>query len=110
MSKQTKQEIYTQLKNQGFPHRACIGIMANISVNTEGTFDYKHRDKKGYLSGGLFQFNEGLKKTYYDFYKYYRVADCNHSQISFMAGTIQGPETFAIGVENAKNIKETLLD
>lgn len=49
--KKVKQEIYTHLKSQGFNHKACIAIMANISVSTEGTYDCKHQDKNGVASG-----------------------------------------------------------
>lgn len=90
MSKQAKQELYTLLREQGFTSKACIAILANISVSTNGTFDAKYIAKNG-TSSGLFQLDGELKKSYYDFTKYYHVVNCAHTQISFMAGTINGP-------------------
>lgn len=74
--------------------------MANIAVDTNGTFNAKHQDKFG-VASGLFHWEGDLKKLYWEFCKYYHLVNCEHTQISFMVGTIKGPETGLIGPANA---------
>jgi hypothetical protein len=62
--------------------------MANISVETDGTFDHTTKQKggKGY---GLFQF-DFLQKYYDNYLKNNKLVDSAESQIKFMDSTIKG--------------------
>lgn len=79
--------------------------MANIDVQTGGTFDYttKQRGGKGY---GLFQF-DFLNKYYNQYLNENGIKDSAQSQIQFMDSTIRGKNKYIIGQGNAKKINET---
>lgn len=80
--------------------------MANIMVATENTFNPVHQDKFG-VASGLFHWEGELKKSYWEWQKYYHVANVESSQISYMVGVIFGPEMgVGIGKDNANALKE----
>lgn len=79
--------------------------MANILVETGGTFDYTTKQKGG-NGYGLFQF-DFLKPYYNKYIKDHKLEDSAKSQIQFMHSTIRGENIDIIGSGNAKQINHT---
>jgi len=96
----------TLLKEKGYTSTAIAGIMANIDVETGGTFNFqeKQRGGKGY---GVFQF-DFLNPYYQKYLEKSEKKDSLESQIDFMHETVYGNEQDIIGRDNAKKLREGL--
>jgi len=96
----------TLLKEKGYTSTAIAGIMANIDVETGGTFSFqeKQRGGKGY---GVFQF-DFLNPYYQKYLEKSEKKDSLESQIDFMHETVYGNEQDIIGKGNAKKLREGL--
>ena len=96
----------TLLKEKGYTSTAIAGIMANIDVETGGTFNFqeKQRGGKGY---GVFQF-DFLNPYYQKYLEKSEKKDSLESQIDFMHETVYGNEQDIIGKGNAKKLREGL--
>ena len=96
----------TLLKEKGYTPTAIAGIMANIDVETGGTFNFqeKQRGGKGY---GVFQF-DFLNPYYQKYLEKSEKKDSLESQIDFMHETVYGNEQDIIGRDNAKKLREGL--
>jgi len=96
----------TLLKEKGYTPTAIAGIMANIDVETGGTFNFqeKQRGGKGY---GVFQF-DFLNPYYQKYLEKSEKKDSLESQIDFMHETVYGNEQNIIGAGNAKKLREGL--
>ena len=96
----------TLLKEKGYTPTAIAGIMANIDVETGGTFSFqeKQRGGKGY---GVFQF-DFLNPYYQKYLEKSEKKDSLESQIDFMHETVYGNEQNIIGAGNAKKLREGL--
>ena len=58
-------DILNYLKEKGYSDKAAAGILANIELETGGSFDYQQKEKGG-DAYGLFQFD--FMKPYYEDY------------------------------------------
>lgn len=96
------EEVLTILKKY-FPERAIPGILANIDVETDGTFDFTKQQNKGGPGYGLFQFDD-QKEAYFEWLEASARRDTPESQIKFVADAIYNDEY------NAEGLLTTALD
>ncbi len=83
------------LLSQYLPENAITGVLANIDVETGGSFDYTQKQKNG-PGYGLFQFD--YQKPYY--FKYLEkegLNDSAESQVMFMADAVYNNKSDAEG-------------
>jgi len=97
-SSSSKQQIIDYLKDKGYSNEAIAGIVANIEVETGGTFDYKQKEKGKGIGEGLFQFGVAMQDSYKDYLKNKKQKDSIESQIDFMDEVVKG--TWAPGLSN----------
>lgn len=109
----SKQTVYNKLQDLGYSKEAIAGIMANIDVETGGTFDPEQKQKLsngGIGRGrGLFQLEVGnaLYNGYADFLAKNNKTNSAESQLEFMHETIYGDYQDTIGRGHAKKLRET---
>ena len=101
-----KLQVFKELKARGLPYTAIAGLMGNIDVETGGTFDFQEKQGKddkgpGY---GLFQFEGGHKKAYYNYLKNNKLEDSEASQIDYVLNNINKGEGYDIGGKNRKRL------
>lgn len=82
--------------------------MANIHVETGGTYDYQTKQVKG-NGYGLFQF-DFLKKYYLAYIKKEKLTDSAGNQIKFVYETIYGSQKSLIGAGIANKFGTFLKD
>ena len=92
-------DILNYLKEKGYNDKAAAGILANIELETGGTFDYQQKEKKG-DAYGLFQF-DFMKPYYEDYLLREGKDDSMESQIDFMDDVVKGNEEMLGGKERA---------
>lgn len=80
-----------------FPERAIPGILANIDVETDGTFDFTKQQNKGGPGYGLFQFDD-QKEAYFEWLEASARRDTPESQIKFVADAIYNDDYNAKGM------------
>jgi len=87
-----------------FPENAVPAIMGNIHVETDGSFDYKQKQKRG--SGyGLFQF-DAQDKPYKEWLKQNKEKDSAESQIKFVHDAIYSSKpAYDIGHGHRKQLR-----
>lgn len=102
-----KQEVFNILKQKGLPSNAIAGIMANIDVETGGSFDYLQKQIKG-PGRGLFQLDPTgpLPRAYAKWREENDVADSAEAQIEFMLDTIYGGNQEVIGYGHAEKLRK----
>lgn len=99
-----KRLVKEYLEAKNFPENAIPAIMANIEVETGGTFDYKQKQKGG-KAVGLFQFDPQGGK-YQDYKKYLgKSKDNMFQQIDYFWDTVYGDRQHVIGSGNAKLLR-----
>lgn len=109
----SKEAVYNKLEELGYSKNAIAGIMANIEVETGGTFDPEQKQKLsngGVGKGrGLFQIEVGnpLYSGYQDFLKKNKKENSAESQVEFMHETIYGDYQDIIGRGHAKQLRDT---
>ena len=94
-SSSSKQQVIDYLIDKGYSKEATAGIVANIEVETGGSFDYKQKElnakgkpkKDG--AEGLFQF-DFMKPHYETWRKNNKKKDSIESQIDFMDEVVKG--------------------
>lgn len=101
-----EQEVASLLRAKGYNDAAIAGIMANIDVETGGSFDYGQKQYKG-NGYGLFQF-DFLKPYYEEYLKDEKKKDSAEAQIDFMHETIYGKKKDLIGAGTAKQLQKAL--
>ena len=74
------------LLSQYFPESAITGILANIDVETGGSFDFTQQQGKG-PGYGLFQFDD-QKEAYFEWLEGTAGRDSAESQIKFVSDAI----------------------
>ena len=108
----SKASVYNKLEELGYNKNAIAGIMANIDVETGGTFDPMQQQQ---LSGGgigrgrgLFQIEVGnpLYNAYADFLKNNEKENTADSQVEFMHETVYGKYQGVIGEGHAKQLRK----
>lgn len=98
-------EVTKALKKQGFSNNAVAGILANIEVETGGSYDFKQKQVKG-PGRGLFQLDpSGPLPKAYKAWKGER-EDSIEAQVEFMHDTIYGDNKNVIGAENARKLRD----
>ena len=85
-------EALDALKSSSFPPRSYPALMANMDVETGGTYDYQQKQSKG-NGYGLFQF-DAQKKPYFDFLNDRGLQDSAQSQVQFAYDSIYSPKPF----------------
>ena len=109
----SKETVYNKLEDLGYSKDAIAGIMANIDVETGGSFD---PEQKQQLNGGgigkgrgLFQLEVGnpLYTAYGDFLEKNKKENSAEAQIEFMHETIYGDYQDIIGRGHAKQLRNT---
>jgi len=93
-------DILNYLKEKGYSDKAAAGILANIELETGGTFDYQQKEKKG-DAYGLFQYSNEMKDSYNEWKKSNDRTDSMESQIDFMDDVVKGNEEMLGGKERA---------
>ena len=83
------------LLSQYLPERAITGVLANIDVETGGTFDYRQKQKNG-PGYGLFQFDY-QKPYYFEYLQKEGLNDSAESQVMFMADAVYNNKSDAKG-------------
>jgi len=83
-------DIINYLKEKGYSDKAAAGILANIELETGGTFDYQQKEKEG-NAYGLFQF-DFMKPYYEDYLLREGKDDSMESQIDYMDDVVKGNE------------------
>ena len=84
------QNIIQNLREKGYKDKTIAGIVANIELETGGTFDYKEKEVgkgKGY---GLFQYSNKMKESYEDYKKDRDKKDSMETQLDFMDEVVKG--------------------
>lgn len=103
MTDQKKQQLIAHMQKLGFPENAIPAIMANIEVETGGSFDYRQKQKGG-RGYGLLQF-DFMKPYYKSYLKEKKAKDNDYNQLSFMYDTIYGPKQNVIGAKTAEKLR-----
>lgn len=97
-------KVTKALEKQGFSKNAVAGILANIEVETGGSYDFKQKQVNG-PGRGLFQLDPSgpLPKAY----KTWRGKreDSIEAQVEFMHDTIYGSNKDVIGAGNARKLR-----
>ena len=93
-------DILNYLNEKGYSDKAAAGILANIELETGGTFDYQQKEKKG-DAYGLFQYSNEMKDSYNEWKKSNDRTDSMESQIDFMDDVVKGNEEMLGGKERA---------
>jgi hypothetical protein len=110
-----QQEIINILKDKGYSNNAIAGILANIELETGGTFNYEQQEDGG-PGYGLFQFDPGGMMPYYNKYlEENDLTDSMQSQIDFMDNVAKGQITYfdgerdapILGGQNVKRLQES---
>jgi len=98
------------LKGAGFSDRTLPSILANIDVETGGTFDWQQKQNKGGNGYGLFQF-DSQKDKYFDWLSKTSKKDSALSQSQFVYGLIYDKEPFHdIGYGHRKELRKSFKD
>ena len=100
----SKTEVIEYLKEKGYSDEAVAGIVANIEVETGGSFDYKQQEKGKGKGEGLFQYSGTMKNSYKDYLKNNKKKDSMESQIDFMDEVVKGTWSPGLG-----NMDKTIL-
>jgi len=109
----SKETVYNKLKELGYSKEATAGIMANIEVETGGTFDAHQKQDVGKgkvgKGKGLFQMEVGnaLTTAYADFLTDNKKTDGAEAQIEFMHETVYGAYKSVIGEGHAKKLRQS---
>ena len=109
----SKETVYNKLKELGYSKEATAGIMANIEVETGGTFDAQQKQALGKgkvgKGRGLFQLEVGnaLTAAYTDFLTKNKKTDDAEAQIEFMHETVYGDYKSVIGEGHAKKLRQS---
>ena len=98
-----KLQVFKELKARGLPYQTISGLMGNIDIETGGTFNYKQKQNNG-PGYGLFQFEGGHKKAYYNYLKNNKLEDSEGSQIDYVLNNIMKGEGYDIGAGNRKKL------
>ena len=103
------QSVYNKLIDLGFSPSAAAGIMANIDVETGGTFNPSQRQIQG-PGRGLFQLDPSgpLPRVYQQYLTNTGKTDTMDSQLEFMRDTIYGDTELqkVIGEGNTKRLRK----
>lgn len=103
------QSVYNKLIDLGFSPSASAGIMANIDVETGGTFDPYQRQLRG-RGRGLFQLDPSgpLPRVYQQYLKNTGKTDTMDAQLEFMRDTVYGDDELQeiIGKGNTKRLRK----
>lgn len=99
--------VYDKLKAKGFNDNAIAGIMANIDVETGGTFSPTQKQHWGGNGYGIFQL-DSQKKYYKKYLKDNNATDSLDSQINYMYDTIYGNSKDVIGPGHAAKLQKVL--
>lgn len=84
-----QQETLNALQLAGFDADDIPALMGNIDIETGGSFSYTQMQNKG--SGyGLFQFDGGHKKAYFNWLESIGLDDSANSQATFVYNNIYG--------------------
>ena len=95
------------LSNTKIPERAYTAILANIDVETDGTFDYQKKQNKG-PAYGLFQFDTEQQNAYFKDIGKRGILDSDEEQVNFMADAIYNKDSaWDLGWEARKAIQES---
>ena len=94
-----QEQIIDYLKEKGYSDKATAGILANIELETGGTFDYQQKEKDG-NAYGLFQY-DFMKPYYEDYLEREGKDDSMESQIDYMDDVVKGNEQMLGGKERA---------
>jgi hypothetical protein len=88
---QKKIDLYDLLRKEGCSRNLAIALLANIEVETGGTFDHtiKQRGRTN-PAYGLFQFDPigGLYALYYEYLEEEGVRDSAKAQVEFIVDTL----------------------
>lgn len=95
------------LQTAGFSDESLPGILANIDVETGGTFDYQQQQDGG-NGYGLFQF-DSQKEPYYDWLEATGKEDSDLSQASFVYDALYSKDPYYdIGYGHRRKLRNTL--
>ena len=97
--KSEPERIINYLKEKGYSDKATAGILANIELETGGTFDYQQKEKDG-NAYGLFQY-DFMKPYYEDYLEREGKDDSMEAQIDYMDDVVKGNEQMLGGKERA---------
>tara|TARA_S200002703_G_scaffold59421_1_gene51543 strand:+ start:124 stop:717 length:594 start_codon:yes stop_codon:yes gene_type:complete len=97
--KSEPERIINYLKEKGYSDKAVAGILANIELETGGTFDYQQKEKDG-NAYGLFQY-DFMKPYYEDYLEREGKDDSMEAQIDYMDDVVKGNEQMLGGKERA---------
>jgi len=97
--KSEPERIINYLKEKGYSDKAAAGILANIELETGGTFDYQQKEKDG-NAYGLFQY-DFMKPYYEDYLEREGKDDSMEAQIDYMDDVVKGNEQMLGGKERA---------
>tara|TARA_R110000787_G_scaffold125141_1_gene236293 strand:- start:42 stop:935 length:894 start_codon:yes stop_codon:yes gene_type:complete len=100
------QQTQNHLASKGLSKEAVAGIMGNISVETDDSFDFTQKQKNDGNGYGLFQL-DFLRPHYNDWLKENSLEDQATTQIDFMYDTIYGDSQDLIGKGNAKKLRDS---
>jgi len=95
--KSEPERIINYLKEKGYSDKATAGILANIELETGGTFDYQQKEKDG-NAYGLFQY-DFMKPYYEDYLEREGKDDSMEAQIDYMDDVVKGNEQMLGGKE-----------
>jgi hypothetical protein len=107
-----------QLLLKYFPERAIPGILGNIDVETDGSFDFQQQQKGGGNGYGLFQF-DSQQEAYWDWLESTTLRDSAETQIKFVADSIYNDKYTAqgmfsgaldIGGKNRSELRESFTE
>tara|TARA_R110001606_G_scaffold4514_1_gene20959 strand:- start:5 stop:547 length:543 start_codon:yes stop_codon:yes gene_type:complete len=95
------------LSKTSIPERAISAILANIDVETDGTFDYQKNQDKG-PAYGLFQFDVEQQNAYFKDIGKKGILDSDEAQVNFMADAIYNKDSaWDLGWEAREALQES---
>ena len=107
MSKQQEVLQILQSHPRNLSKSAIVALMANIDVETGGSFDYQQRQYGGGPGYGLFQIEDGgdLRDGYDQFLKEEGRKDSAKSQIDYVIETLYGKYQNIPGAGHARRVR-----
>ena len=103
-----KSKVLSSLKSHFSSPSAISGIMANIDIETGGTYDHLQKQGGDGPGRGLFQMEGGMLKAYQKNLKDNSLIDSTNNQILFMKNALDSGDIYDIGAGNRIKIKKAL--
>lgn len=101
-----KERVLSILQSTFASPAVVSGLLANIDIETGGSYDYLQKQHKGGPGRGLFQMEGKMLDAYNTNLEKNKLSDSAQNQIRFMKSATESNELYKLGVGNRKKIKD----